>query len=122
VKNEKTGAINRIPLKITIADTIMLKNISVRTFILIYLVGVFLIANVIVLFSANKLAVLISLNILFVLAFFLLFIYMTQFLVKPINTVKRSIAHLTAVAACSPGAGRLCGARRSPVEKRRKTR
>jgi methyl-accepting chemotaxis protein len=94
----------------------MLKNISVRTFILIYLVGVFLIANVIVLFSANKLAVLISLNILFVLAFFLLFIYMTQFLVKPINTVKRSIEEVVAgnLGVIIPEFGNNCAGRLIP--------
>ena len=94
----------------------MLKNISVRTFILIYLVGVFLIADVMVLFSANKLALLISLNILFVLAFFLLFTYMTQFLVKPINTVKKSIEEVVAgnLGVIIPEFGNNCAGRLIP--------
>ena len=94
----------------------MLKNISVRTFILVYLVGVFLIANVLVLFSTSKYTSLISLNILFIVAFLLLFTYMTKFLVKPINTVKKSIEEVVAgnLGVIIPEFGNNCAGRLIP--------
>lgn len=56
--------------KISIADSIMLKNISVRTFVLVYLVGVFLISNFLVAVSPGKFTLLIALNIFFIVAFY----------------------------------------------------
>jgi len=94
----------------------MLKNISVRTFILIYLIALFLIINIAVYFSASKTALLITLNIFFILAFLLLFTYLTQFLVKPINTVKKSIEEVVSgnLGVVIPEFGNNCAGRLIP--------
>ncbi|WP_286933471.1 methyl-accepting chemotaxis protein [Leclercia sp. UBA5958] len=94
----------------------MLKNISVRTFVLVYLVGVFLISNFLVAVSPGKFTLLIALNIFFIVAFLLLFTYLTQFLVKPINTVKRSIEEVTAgkLGVIIPEFGNNCAGRLIP--------
>ena len=74
----------------------MLKNISVRTFIIGFLFSLFLVsAGVVVLFSSNT-SLFISLNVINFVALFLLWVYMTKYLVTPINTVKRSIEEVTA--------------------------
>ena len=94
----------------------MLKNISVRTFVLVYLVGVFLISNVLVAVSPGKFTLLIALNIFFIVAFLLLFTYLTHFLVKPINTVKKSIEEVTAgkLGVIIPEFGNNCAGRLIP--------
>lgn len=94
----------------------MLKNISVRTFVLVYLVGVFLISNFLVALSPGKFTLLIALNIFFIVAFLLLFTYLTQFLVKPINTVKKSIEEVTAgkLGVIIPEFGNNCAGRLIP--------
>ena len=94
----------------------MLKNISVRTFVLVYLVGVFLISNFLVAVSPGKFTLLIALNIFFIVAFLLLFTYLTQFLVKPINTVKKSIEEVTAgkLGVIIPEFGNNCAGRLIP--------
>ncbi|MEB7499374.1 methyl-accepting chemotaxis protein [Leclercia pneumoniae] len=94
----------------------MLKNISVRTFVLVYLVGVFLISNFLVAVSPGKFTLLIGLNIFFIVAFLLLFTYLTQFLVKPINTVKKSIEEVTAgkLGVIIPEFGNNCAGRLIP--------
>jgi len=116
MKNKKAGAINSISTKISIADSIMLKNISVRTFVLVYLVGVFLISNFLVAVSPGKFTLLIAMNIFFIVAFLLLFTYLTQFLVKPINTVKKSIEEVTAgkLGVIIPEFGNNCAGRLIP--------
>ena len=74
----------------------MLKNISVRTFIIGFLFSLFLVsAGVVVLISSNT-SLFISLNVINFVALFLLWVYMTKYLVTPINTVKRSIEEVTA--------------------------
>ncbi len=94
----------------------MLKNISVRTFVLVYLVGVFLISNFLVAVSPGKFTLLIALNIFFIVVFLLLFTYLTQFLVKPINTVKKSIEEVTAgnLGVIIPEFGNNCAGRLIP--------
>lgn len=69
----------------------MLKNTSVRTVILLFLLLVFLLADILVVtFSASR-NLLLTLNVLWAGAIFLLWLYMTRYLVSPINTVKASI-------------------------------
>jgi len=94
----------------------MLKNISVRTFILIYLIALFLIINAVVYFSTDRVTLLITLNILFLLAFLLLFTYLTQFLVKPINMVKKSIEEVVSgnLGVVIPEFGNNCAGRLIP--------
>lgn len=94
----------------------MLKNISVRTFIIGFLFSLFLVsAGVVVLFSSNT-SLFISLNVINFVALFLLWVYMTKYLVTPINTVKRSIEEVTAgnLGVTIPEFGNNCAGRLIP--------
>ncbi|EPK3139506.1 methyl-accepting chemotaxis protein [Enterobacter cloacae] len=94
----------------------MLKNISVRTFIVYFLLSLFLLnAAVVFLFTAAS-SLLITLNVINVIALFLLWIYMTQYLVTPINTVKKSIEEVTAgnLGVTIPEFGNNCAGRLIP--------
>lgn len=94
----------------------MLKNISVRTFIIGFLFSLFLVsAGVVVLFSSNA-SLFISLNVINFVALFLLWVYMTKYLVTPINTVKRSIEEVTAgnLGVSIPEFGNNCAGRLIP--------
>ncbi|HCH0656058.1 TPA: chemoreceptor protein [Enterobacter asburiae] len=94
----------------------MLKNISVRTFIIGFLFSLFLVsAAVVVLFSSNT-SLFISLNVINFVALFLLWVYMTKYLVTPINTVKRSIEEVTAgnLGVSIPEFGNNCAGRLIP--------
>lgn len=94
----------------------MLKNISVRTFIIGFLFSFFLVsAGVVVLFSSNT-SLFISLNVINFVALFLLWVYMTKYLVTPINTVKKSIEEVTAgnLGVSIPEFGNNCAGRLIP--------
>ncbi|MHC0025694.1 methyl-accepting chemotaxis protein [Enterobacter vonholyi] len=94
----------------------MLKNISVRTFIIGFLLSLFLVsAGVVVLFSSNP-SLFISLNAINFVALFLLWVYMTKYLVTPINTVKKSIEEVTAgnLGVAIPEFGNNCAGRLIP--------
>lgn len=94
----------------------MLKNMSVRTFIIGFLLSLFLItAGVVVLFSSNP-SLFISLNVINLVALFLLWVYMTKYLVTPINTVKKSIEEVTAgnLGVSIPEFGNNCAGRLIP--------
>ncbi|WP_368743265.1 methyl-accepting chemotaxis protein [Enterobacter asburiae] len=94
----------------------MLKNISVRTFIIGFLFSLFLVsAGVVVLFSSNT-SLFISLNVINFVTLFLLWVYMTKYLVTPINTVKRSIEEVTAgnLGVTIPEFGNNCAGRLIP--------
>lgn len=94
----------------------MLKNISVRTFIIEFLFSLFLVsAGVVVLFSSNT-SLFISLNVINFVALFLLWVYMTKYLVTPINTVKKSIEEVTAgnLGVSIPEFGNNCAGRLIP--------
>lgn len=94
----------------------MLRNISVRTFIIGFLLSLFLVnAGVVVLFSSN-LSLFISLNVINFVALFLLWVYMTKYLVTPINTVKKSIEEVTEgnLGVSIPEFGNNCAGRLIP--------
>ncbi|MHC9003064.1 methyl-accepting chemotaxis protein [Enterobacter adelaidei] len=94
----------------------MLRNISVRTFIAWFLFCLFLVnAGVVVLFSSNV-SLFVSLNLLNFVALFLLWGYMTRYLVTPINTVKKSIEEVTAgnLGVSIPEFGNNCAGRLIP--------
>lgn len=94
----------------------MLKNISVRTFIIGFLFSLFLVnAGVVVLFSSNP-SLFVSLNVINFVALFLLWVYMTKYLVTPINTVKKSIEEVTAgnLGVSIPEFGNNCAGRLIP--------
>ncbi|ROP62281.1 methyl-accepting chemotaxis protein [Enterobacter sp. BIGb0383] len=69
----------------------MLKNTSVRTVILVFLLLVFLLADILAVTLSASSTLLLTLNILWAGSIFLLWLYMTRYLVSPINTVKASI-------------------------------
>ena len=69
----------------------MLKDISVRTVILGFLLLVFVLADILAVTLSASSTLLLTLNILWVCSVFLLWLYMTRYLVSPINTVKASI-------------------------------
>ncbi|MBS7441003.1 methyl-accepting chemotaxis protein [Enterobacter sp. 120016] len=94
----------------------MLKDISVRTFIIGFLLSLFFVnAGVVVLFSSNA-SLFISLNVINFVALFLLWVYMTKYLVTPINTVKKSIEEVTAgnLGVSIPEFGNNCAGRLIP--------
>jgi methyl-accepting chemotaxis protein len=94
----------------------MLKNISVRTFIIGFLFSLFLVnAGVVVLFSSNP-SLFISLNVINFVGLFSLWVYMTKYLVTPINTVKKSIEEVTAgnLGVSIPEFGNNCAGRLIP--------
>ncbi|WP_253377131.1 methyl-accepting chemotaxis protein [unidentified bacterial endosymbiont] len=94
----------------------MLRNMSVRSFIIYFLVCLFLVsAGVIALFSHSA-SLFISVNIINFIALFLLWFYMTKYLVTPINTVKKSIEEVTSgnLAVSIPEFGNNCAGRLIP--------
>lgn len=94
----------------------MLRNISVRTFIVYFLLCVFLVSDgVIELFSRNS-SLFIAVIIVQFIALFLLWAYMTKYLVMPINTVKKSIEEVTSgkLGVSIPEFGNNCAGRLIP--------
>lgn len=69
----------------------MLKNSSVRTVIIIFLVAAFLIVDACVILLSGDKRVLLMLNISWGVILAALWIYITRYLVTPINAVKKSI-------------------------------
>ncbi|HBC0585312.1 TPA: chemoreceptor protein [Enterobacter cloacae] len=94
----------------------MLKNISVRTFIVYFLLSFFLLNAAVVFLFTGASSLLITLNVINMIALFLLWIYMTQYLVTPINTVKKSIEEVTAgnLGVTIPEFGNNCAGRLIP--------
>ncbi|WP_234833705.1 methyl-accepting chemotaxis protein, partial [Enterobacter hormaechei] len=93
-----------------------LRNISVRTFIVYFLLCVFLVSDgVIALFSRNS-SLFIAVIIVQFIALFLLWAYMTKYLVTPINTVKKSIEEVTSgkLGVSIPEFGNNCAGRLIP--------
>lgn len=74
----------------------MLRNISVRTCIILFMACTFLLADALQIIFLHELRILITFNILYLTAILLLWWYMTYYLVVPINTVKKSIEEVTA--------------------------
>ena len=94
----------------------MLRNISVRTFIVYFLLCVFLVSDgVIALFSRNS-SLFIAVIIVQFIALFLLWAYMTKYLVTPVNTVKKSIEEVTSgkLGVSIPEFGNNCAGRLIP--------
>lgn len=94
----------------------MLKHISVRTFIIVFLLFTFGLINIMQIMCSVRLPVIISMNVIFLLALFALWCYMTIYLVTPINTVKKSIEQVTAgnLAVHIPEFGNNCAGRLIP--------
>ncbi|EHN8831575.1 methyl-accepting chemotaxis protein [Enterobacter hormaechei] len=94
----------------------MLRNISVRTFIVYFLLCVFLVSDgVIALFSRSS-SLFIVVIVVQCIALFLLWAYMTKYLVTPIKTVKKSIEEVTSgkLGVSIPEFGNNCAGRLIP--------
>jgi methyl-accepting chemotaxis protein len=94
----------------------MLRNISVRTFIISFLIVVLLMIDGLVLVLSKSTTLFIAVNIVNVLAVLLLWSYMTKYLVTPINTVKKSIEEVTSgnLSVSIPEFGNNCAGRLIP--------
>ncbi|WP_446029844.1 methyl-accepting chemotaxis protein [Lelliottia amnigena] len=94
----------------------MLRNISVRTFIIYFLMVVLLMIDGLVLVLSKSTTLFIAVNIVNVLAVLLLWTYMTKYLVTPINTVKKSIEEVTSgnLSVSIPEFGNNCAGRLIP--------
>ncbi len=94
----------------------MLRNISVRTFILMFLLAVFIVVDILDVLLAANAAVLLMFNISWVIAISLLWLYMTKYLVTPINAVKKSIDEVTSgnLSVNIPEFGNNCAGRLIP--------
>lgn len=69
----------------------MLRNISVRTFIVYFLLCLFLVNNGVIALFANGASLFIAVNTTQLIALLLLWAYMTKYLVTPINTVRKGL-------------------------------
>lgn len=74
----------------------MLRNISVRTCIILFMVCTFLLVDTLQITFLHDLPILITCNIIYLISTLLLWWYMTCYLVVPINTVKKSIEEVAA--------------------------
>ncbi|CAC0105877.1 ATP-dependent RNA helicase DbpA [Salmonella enterica subsp. enterica serovar Typhisuis] len=74
----------------------MLRNISVRTCIILFMVCTFLLVDTLQIAFLHDLPILITCNIIYLISSLLLWWYMTCYLVVPINTVKKSIEEVAA--------------------------
>lgn len=94
----------------------MLRNISVRTFIVYFLLCLFLVNNGVIALFANGMSLFIAVNTTQFIALILLWAYMTKYLVTPINTVKKSIEEVTSgnLGVSIPEFGNNCAGRLIP--------
>lgn len=94
----------------------MLRNISVRTFIVYFLLCLFLVNNGVMALFANGVSLFIAVNTAQLIALILLWAYMTKYLVRPINTVKKSIEEVTSgnLGVSIPEFGNNCAGRLIP--------
>ncbi len=94
----------------------MLRNISVRTFIVYFLLCVFLISDGVIALFSGSFSLFIAVIIVQCIALILLWAYMTKYLVTPINTVKKSIEEVTSgnLGVSIPEFGNNCAGRLIP--------
>ena len=94
----------------------MLKNISVRTFIILFMLVSFLLMDAVVIIIAKNSALLAAISLVWLVTLGLLWLYMTHYLVTPINTFKRSIEEVTDgnVSVTIPDFGNNCAGRLIP--------
>ncbi len=94
----------------------MLNNISVRTFIISFLILTLFVLNVMELLLSAGLNIIIYTNVVSFVSISCLWWYMTKYLVVPINTVKKSIEEVTSgnLAISIPEFGNNCAGRLIP--------
>ena len=94
----------------------MLRNISVRTFIVYFLLCEFLVSDGVIALFSGSFSLFIAVIIVQCIALILLWAYMTKYLVTPINTVKKSIEEVTSgnLGVSIPEFGNNCAGRLIP--------
>ena len=94
----------------------MLNNISVRTFIILFLVCTVVALNVVEVILSAGFDVIIGTDVVCTISLLYLWWYMTKYLVVPINTVKESIEEVTSgnLAMSIPEFGNNCAGRLIP--------
>ncbi|HFN3769475.1 methyl-accepting chemotaxis protein [Enterobacter hormaechei] len=94
----------------------MLRNVSVRTFIVYFLLCVFLVSDGVIALFSGSFSLFIAVIIVQCIALILLWAYMTKYLVTPINTVKKSIEEVTSgnLGVSIPEFGNNCAGRLIP--------
>lgn len=94
----------------------MLRNISVRTFIVYFLLCVFLVSDGVIALFSGSFSLFIAVVNVQCIALILLWAYMTKYLVTPINTVKKSIEEVTSgnLGVSIPEFGNNCAGRLIP--------
>ncbi|MDH1124789.1 methyl-accepting chemotaxis protein [Enterobacter sp. GD03975] len=94
----------------------MLRNISVRTFIVYFLLCVFLVSDGVIALFSGSFSLFIAVVIVQCIALISLWAYMTKYLVTPINTVKKSIEEVTSgnLGVSIPEFGNNCAGRLIP--------
>ncbi|MFB4577074.1 methyl-accepting chemotaxis protein [Enterobacter hormaechei subsp. hoffmannii] len=94
----------------------MVRNISVRTFIVYFLLCVFLVSDGVIALFSGSFSLFIAVIIVQCIALILLWAYMTKYLVTPINTVKKSIEEVTSgnLGVSIPEFGNNCAGRLIP--------
>ncbi|WP_265460009.1 methyl-accepting chemotaxis protein [Enterobacter hormaechei] len=94
----------------------MLRNISVRTFIVYFILCVFLVSDGVIALFSGSFSLFIAVIIVQCIALILLWAYMTKYLVTPINTVKKSIEEVTSgnLGVSIPEFGNNCAGRLIP--------
>ena len=99
-----------------LAGLFMLKHISVRTFIMLFLLSTFVVMEIIVMAVSKDVTLITLLAILSLITLGLLWAYMTFYLVSPINTVKKSIDEVIAgnLSITIPIFGNNCAGRLIP--------
>lgn len=88
----------------------MLNDISVRTFIILFLLISAVALNIVEMIFSAAPEIIIGTNVVSVISILCLWWYMTKYLVMPINTVKRSIEEVTSgnLAISIPEFGNNC--------------
>ncbi|UXY13164.1 methyl-accepting chemotaxis protein [Kosakonia sp. ML.JS2a] len=94
----------------------MLKNISVRTFIILFMIVTFIIIEMLVIVIAKNSVLFVATSVVSLTSLGLLWLYMTYYLVTPINTVKKSIEEVTSgnLSIVIPEFGNNCAGRLIP--------
>ncbi|QEM94110.1 chemoreceptor protein [Kosakonia radicincitans] len=94
----------------------MLRHISVRTFIILFLLFSFILMEVLVIILSKNATLIMTTTVVSITSLALLWLYMTQYLVTPINTVKKSIEEVTSgnLSIVIPEFGNNCAGRLIP--------
>ncbi|WP_414849717.1 methyl-accepting chemotaxis protein [Kosakonia quasisacchari] len=94
----------------------MLRHISVRTFIVLYLLVSFIILDILVIIVSKNTVLFATTSVVSLTSLTLIWLYMTKYLVMPINTVKKSIEEVTSgnLSIVIPEFGNNCAGRLIP--------